>query len=168
MAGIDAENESLTEELTRLDDQFKRAGKQQKVIQAIHEWGETDVNWLDELRDLSLRLPGGRDAVVLRMALGHARGSGGTIDIVGVVRDPAIVSRIENDLRDKYHQISSRRVQEREQENSYSWHFESSLIVSPRDKKQYVSHLLDPPSESAELPKAPAAASISRPTADKR
>lgn len=152
LAEIDAQNEALSAELARLDEQFKRAGKQQRLIQAINEWRENDVNWLDELRDLSLRFPSDRDAVVLRMGLGHARGEGGTIDMVGVVRDPVIVTRIENNLRDKHHQISSRHVQERLQENSYSWHFESSLVVASRDKKQYVSHL--PSSETTE-PAAP-------------
>ena len=156
-AEADAENESLAAELDRLDEQFKRAGKQQKVIQAIHDWGEHDVNWLDELRDLSLRFPSGRDAVLLRMGLSHGRGSGAAIDMVGVVRDPAIVSRIENNLRDKYHQISSRHVQERVQEKSYSWHFESSLIVAQRDKQNYVSHLAgrpEPADEPAETSQA--------------
>ena len=134
-AEVDAENESLAAELDRLDDQFKRAGKQQKVIEAVRDWGEHDVNWLDELRDLSLRFPSGRDAVLLRMGLSHARARRHDIDMVGVVRDPVIVSRIENSLRDKYHQISSRHVQERMQDKSYSWHFESSLIVAQRDKQ---------------------------------
>jgi hypothetical protein len=156
LAEIDAQNESLAAELDRLDQQFKRAGKQQRLIEAVKEWGANDVNWLDELRDLSVRFPSDRDAVVLRMGLGHARGEGGTIDMVGVVRDPVIVTRIENSLRDKFHQISSRHVQERVQENNYSWHFESSLVVASRDKKQYLSHL--PESDRAE------AAAVQRPT----
>jgi Tfp pilus assembly PilM family ATPase len=169
-AEVNAENESLDAELDRLDEQFKRAGKQQKVIQAIHDWGEHDVNWLDELRDLSLRFPSGRDAVLLRMALSHGRGTGATIDMVGVVRDPAIVSRIENNLRDKYHQISSRHVQERVQEKSYSWHFESSLVVAERDKRDYVSHLASRPEpEPAETaPPAPQKLVPPRPADNKR
>ena len=73
------------------------------------------------------------------------------------MRDPAIVSRIENNLRDKYHQISSRHVQERVQDKSYSWHFESSLIVAQRDKQNYVSHLAgrpEPADEPAETSQA--------------
>ena len=149
-AQVDAENESLTAELDRLDDKFKQAGKQQKIIQAIRDWGESDVNWLDELRDLSLRLPGGRDAMLLRMNMSHSRTSGGTIEMTGVVRDPVIVSRIENSLRDKFHQIANKHVQERMQDKSYSWHFDSSLVVAPREKGQYVSHLPNPPDPKAE------------------
>jgi hypothetical protein len=148
-ATIDADNANLSAQLSQLDDDFKRAGKQQKLIQAIEQWRADDVNWLDELRDLSLRFPSGRDAVVLRMGLSHGRGEGATIDMVGVVRDPAIVSRIENNLRDKHHQISSRHVQERVQDKGYTWHFESSLVVAPRDKKQYTSHLPQPADSQA-------------------
>jgi Tfp pilus assembly PilM family ATPase len=149
-AEVDAENETLTAELDRLDDKFKLAGKQQKIIQAIRDWGESDVNWLDELRDLSLRLPGGRDAVLLRMNMSHSRTSGGTIEMTGVVRDPLIVSRIENSLRDKFHQIANKHVQERMQDKSYSWHFESSLVVAPREKRNYISHLPNPPDPKQE------------------
>jgi Tfp pilus assembly PilM family ATPase/outer membrane murein-binding lipoprotein Lpp len=159
-AGIDSENEKLAAQLDQLDADFKRAGKQQKLIQAIHDWRADDVNWLDELRDLSLRFPSGRDAVVLRMGMSHGRGDGATIDMVGVVRDPAIVSRFENNLRDKYHQISSRHVQERVQDKGYTWHFESSLVIAPRDKKQYVSHLPQPAEPEAALPTTPAPAKV--------
>lgn len=141
MAEVDDENTRLTEELDRLDDSLKLANKRHKVVQAIQDWGENDVNWLDELRDLSLRLPSGRDLVLVRMGMSHARNLGGTIDVAGVVRDPAIVSRIENSVRDKDHQISSRHVQERDQDKGYTWHFEAQLVVSPRDAKNYAENL---------------------------
>ncbi len=140
-AEVDKNIESLSAELDGLDEQFKRADQKQKVIQAIGDWAQNDVNWLDELRDLSLRFPSSRDAVVLRMGLSHGRDSGGTIDMVGIVRDPVIVSHIENNLRDEFHQISSRHEKERLQEDDYTWHFESKIVVTPRKAGQYVSHL---------------------------
>jgi intergrase/recombinase len=85
--------------------------------------------------------------------LSHARESGGTIDLVGIVRDPIVVSRIESNLRDEHHQISSRHMQERLQEDNYSWHFESTIGVTPREAKQYVSHL--PPDQRPPAPVAP-------------
>jgi Tfp pilus assembly PilM family ATPase len=146
----DEKVEELSAEFDRLNDQLKQAEQRQKVIAAIENWSKSDVNWLDELRDLSLRFPGGRDAVVLRMGLNHSRDSGGTIDLVGIVRDPVVVSRIESNLRDEHHQISSRHMQERLQEDNYSWHFEASIGVTPRDPKEYVSHL--PPEQRPVAP----------------
>jgi hypothetical protein len=131
----------LEAELDRLDGLVKQSDQKQKVITAIGDWSKNDVNWLDELRDLSLRFPGGRDAVVLRMGMSHGRDAGANIDLVGIVRDPIVVSHIENNLRDDHHQISSRHMQEQSQENDYTWHFESSLVVTPRAPDEYVSHL---------------------------
>jgi hypothetical protein len=140
-AAADTEIETLEAQLDELDDQFKRAGQRQKVIAAIDDWSTADVNWLDELRDLSLRFPSGRDAVVERLALSQGRGEGATIDMVGIVRDPVVVSHFENQLRDEHHQISSRHMQQRLEENDYTWHFESSIVVAPRAAGQYLSHL---------------------------
>ncbi len=147
-SALDEQIETLTAEFDRLDEQMEYAEKRQKAITAIASWAKNDINWLDELRDLSLRFPGGRDAMVLRMSLGQGRDSGGSIDMIGIVRDPIVVSHIEQNLRDDHHQISSRHMQEREKENNYTWHFESSLVVSPREPDEYVSHL--PPEEQAE------------------
>jgi hypothetical protein len=164
LSAVDAENQSLTDELDRLDDEFKLASKRHKVVQAIRDWGESDVNWLDELRDLSLRLPSARDVVLLRMGMSHSRNVGGNIEMTGVVRDPAIVSRIENSVRDKDHQISSRHVQERDQDKSYAWHFEAQLVVTPRTSKGYVSHLPVGESDAPIVKKAPAKTSSTKAT----
>ncbi len=154
-SALDEQIATLSAELDRLDEQMKYAEKRQKAIAAIGGWTKNDVNWLDELRDLSLRFPGGRDAMVLRMSLGQGRDSGGSIDMTGIVRDPIVVSHIEQQLRDDHHQISSRHMQQRERENNYTWHFESSLVVSPRQPDEYVSHV--PPAEQPEVKSAPQA-----------
>ncbi|REK11447.1 MAG: hypothetical protein DWQ37_14285 [Planctomycetota bacterium] len=140
-AEYDSQIETLESRLDDLDDQFKRAGQRQKVIAAIDSWSASDVNWLDELRDLSLRFPSGRDAMVLRMGMSQEAEGGGAIDMVGIVRDPVVVSNFENNLRDDHHHINSRHMQERVSENSYTWHFESSILVAPRESDEYVSHL---------------------------
>ena len=160
-AESDDQIETLTAQLDRLDELVKRNTSKAPTIPLIENWSKDDVNWLDELRDLSIRFPSERDAVVLRMNMSQGRESGGSIDMTGIVRDPVIVSHIENGIRDKYHQISSRHMQEQLQENNYSWHFESSIVVTPREPDQYVSHLpeserpVEPPeAETAPLPKA--------------
>jgi len=140
-AKVNAKNEALAAQLKDLDDTAKKAVQRQQVAQAVREWNAGDVVWLDELRDLSLRFPKARDAVVLRMSLTHARAGGGTVDLQGVVRDPAIVGRMERNLRDEYHEVRSKGVKERVQDKGYAWQFESSVSVAHRDKNQYVSHL---------------------------
>jgi hypothetical protein len=152
-AEVNAENLILSARLKELDDLAKRAAQQQATAVAVREWNAGDVVWLDELRDLSLRFPKARDAVVLQMSFSHARAGGGTIDLQGVVRDPAIVGRMERNLRDEFHEVRSKGVKERVQDKGFSWQFESSVSVAHREKNQYQS-VLPPPDVNREKPQA--------------
>jgi hypothetical protein len=114
-------------------------------IEAIAAWKDRDVNWLEELRDLSSRFPGPRDAVVLRMSMRPSQGAGGLIDLQGLVRDPTVVVNLETQVRDEFRTVRSRRVQQRTQENDYTWLYETSVSVSPRRPDQYAV----PPADAA-------------------
>lgn len=137
----DAKNHALKTELSDLKQLVKKAKKKEEVVRDVRGWQSNDVNWLDELRDMSLRFPSSRDTVVLRMTLSRARGGGGAVNFSGLVRDPMIVVRMETNVRDKYHEIRSKRVQERPQDKDYTWRFETAMTVGKRSKDQYDSHL---------------------------
>jgi len=141
LADLDAEISQRLKQLRELDASARRAAKQQQLIAEIRNWQSSDVIWLDELRDLSLRFPSGRDIVVRRMSMSAAPNGGGAITLNGLVRAPSIVARLERNIRDQHHVISSKRVQERLREKSYTWHFEASMFVDRRNKNEYVSHL---------------------------
>lgn len=142
LSAVDAENQALSRQLKELNALMKRAGDHSKLAAAVRDWEAGDVNWLDELRDLSIRFPTGRDMIVLRTSMtSDQRGGGGDIELQGVVREPSVVLHMESNVRDKFHEVRSRRVQERIRDKSYAWHFESSMSVAKRDKSQYTSHL---------------------------
>lgn len=160
LAKVDAVNQELASELADLKDLMKQAARKKEVVQTITQWRAGDVNWLDELRDLSIRFPSSRDAIVLKMTLSSARGNGGDIQFSGLVRDPSIVRRMEDNIRDDFHQIRSKRVGERDRDKDYTWRFETSMSVAKRDKSQFTSHLPAPPepppsSEAADAPETP-------------
>jgi hypothetical protein len=134
---LDAEIERLTERKAQLDDVLKKAADQNQIVSGVDDWRAGDVTWLDELRDLSVRFPPAKDAIVLRMSLTPARGGGGAIDMDCLVRDPTIVVRMEHAIRDEFHHIRSKRVQQRGKEKSYTWQFETSMYVARRDKEAY-------------------------------
>lgn len=138
LATLDAGNRELAAEAKRLGRLAKQAEKKKELVQAIRGWEAHDVNWLDELRDLSLRFPSSRDVMVLRMSMAPARGGGGTIDLSGLVRDPSIVVRMEQNVRDQYHEVRSKRVHERHGEKAYTWRFDTLMIVSKREKRRYL------------------------------
>ena len=110
LASVDVENQKLAAELADVKDLVKQAAQKKQAVAAIREWQADEVNWLDELRDLSLRFPSSRDAIVLKMTMSPGRGGGGTIQFSGLVRDPSIVVRMESNIRDSFHEIRSKRV----------------------------------------------------------
>lgn len=131
----------LKGDLKKLDQSAKKAAEKETIVAAIKEWQTTDVDWLDELRDLSLRFPKPRDAVLLRMTLAGKSSGGGSIELEGLVRDPSIVNQMESSLRDDFHEVRTKRVQESVQGANHTWKFDSSLLVGVRQPDKYLSHL---------------------------
>jgi hypothetical protein len=138
---IDDTNRTLYARYKEMEPTMKRVAEQKKLYDAIRAWNERDVNWLDEMRDLSIRFPGPRDAVVLRMSMRFSSDSGGLIDLHGLVRDPKVLATMEQQVRDGKRKVRSRRIQERTLEHDYTWMYETSMAVAARSKDQYVSHL---------------------------
>jgi hypothetical protein len=138
---LDAERADLESQIKELDDLVKQANRQQSLVEAVRDWKGGDVVLLDELRDLSLRLPNARDMVVLRMSKTASRSGWCLINLQGLVRDPLVVSRMERRLRDQYHEIRSPRGQGQAPIEDYTWRFESTVTVAQRPKEAYVSHL---------------------------
>jgi Tfp pilus assembly PilM family ATPase len=162
LAEISETNRQLGQRLRELRDTARKATNQKRRLEAIGGWQDRDVNWLDELRDLSERFPGPRDALVLRMTLRHASSASGAIDLQGLLRDPKIVVNMERQVRDAFRRVQSRRVQQRPGEEDYSWFFETAISVAPRARDQYTAR--DEPAVSEPAPEATAAAPEETPT----
>jgi hypothetical protein len=142
VAAADEEVQRLTDELKERDDLLKRTAEPRQLVEAVRDWQSGEIVWLDELRDLSLRFPSGRELIVQRMTMATDR-SGGGIEFNGMVRDQEVVTRMEQGMRDQYHEVRSRRLQERDQGKGYPWVFETSMSVAGRDKESYVEQQAD-------------------------
>jgi hypothetical protein len=114
-----------------------KVDRRQRIVSAINSWQADDVNWLDELRDLSLRFPGPADAVIERMTVAPAADGGNIVGLQVRVRDPAVVSMMEANLRDEHHSIRSKRVSELSGEDDFGWRFDASILVGPRQPEAY-------------------------------
>jgi hypothetical protein len=144
-SGINRKNRELASKLAELRETSKTVDKLEKLVGAVEQWRAHDVIWLDELRDLSLRLPSSRDVMVLRMSLVSSPSGGGAVDLEGLMRGPDILAKLETQVRDDYRHVRSKRIQERKVDTEYTWHFQTSLSLKPRDEQhdqfRYVSHL---------------------------
>jgi hypothetical protein len=138
ISAADEEIQRLTAEIHERDGLLERTADTRAIVEAVRDWQSGEIVWLDELRDLSLRFPSGRDLIVHRMTMAADRSGGGGIELNGAVRDPQIVVGMEQRVRDQYHEVRSKRVQERDQGKGYSWVFETSMSVTGRDKESYL------------------------------
>ncbi len=148
-AEIAGTNAALESELRELNETASRAARQQRLINAVAQWQAADINWLDELGDLSLRLPSARDLVVGRMTM-SVSGATGSIFLQGLIRDPKIVHDMERSIRDSYRRVQTPRIQEREVSGDYAWVFETALAVSRRPPQQYVLYQATSPTPAVE------------------
>ncbi len=121
---------ALSERSRELDQLVKVASQKHAAADEIARWADGQVVWLDELQELSQRFPRARDAVLLRLAMTQSAAGGGFMDMEGLVRDPSIVARIEDRLRDPRHTVHSKRAQENAAQRSYTWRFETALAIS--------------------------------------
>lgn len=142
---IKAENLELYAEVKTLDQSVKKAQAIGKRVEAIAAWRTREVNWLDELRDLSIRAPSQRDVVVGRMSMRPGQSTVGRIDLQGVMRDSNVLVKLETGIRDEYRTVRSRQIRERLSEEDFTWLFETSVTVARRKREAYVSHLPNPP-----------------------
>jgi len=146
---IDAKYDAKKEEYDKLKKATAKADDLRKLVGAIEAWKARDVVWLDELRDLSLRLPSSRDVVLSSISLSPSQSGGGTIDFEGLMRAPGVLVNLEKKIRDEYRQVRSKGVRERRGEREYTWTFDTTLSVKRRSLKakeagkdrRYVSHL---------------------------
>ena len=127
----------------------------------IQAWDTADVNWLDEFRDLALRLPSSRDILLMRMSMASTTAGGGVVGFNGLVRDPLVVVRMETEIRDDFHGISSRHQQQRSSSGDYTWSFDTSIVARRRPKEYY--NVPEPPA-AAEVAASPSDASPTPPT----
>jgi len=130
-------NRHLAAQRKDLDETLKRSRQRTQLFDAVSNWQANEIVWLDELRELSLRLPPSRDLLVQRMTISTGRSGGGVIELQGVVRDASVVAGIDRNLHDEYHAVSPRRTGGYPQGNQYPWLFERTITVAPRDKDLY-------------------------------
>jgi hypothetical protein len=124
-------------EITTLNDRKQRLQKNEaaalEVIQEaeeIDEWVEGDINWLDELRELSEEFPEADKAIVTQLSA-SALTSGGRMTLTGAVNDSATVTAIEEAIVDDRHDVKGRGARPTEDIERYERSYTKIVNVKP-------------------------------------
>ena len=121
---------------TKLKNLQRRADKAQTlrdIADAVDDWRRNDIAWLDEIRELSARLPSPDQALIRRMSMSTNTSGNGVIDLGVQVSEPEVVARLEDAVRDARHSISSKRVSETGGQQKLPWAFETRIVFKPSE-----------------------------------
>jgi hypothetical protein len=138
-AELDQANAGLTSKLLELRKQGKKLVPQVALARSIAGWESTGIVWLDELRDLTRKFPSAEDVTVRGMTISSLRGGGAMIRVTGQVRDPAVIVRMDHDLRDQFRNATSKNFREQSNKGEPSWRFETDITTRRRPAEDYLA-----------------------------
>ena len=95
-------------------------------VDLVEEWLADRVDWLEELRELSNRLPNGQNASVRRLTASVGP-DGGRFELAVQVRQPEHIAELEESLRSARFDVSSQRVSQQPTEDEFPWQFDTEI-----------------------------------------
>jgi len=120
----------LRAECKELEPAVEEANKLHGEIEEIEKFVASDINWLDELCELSEDLPPAEEMIVDRWTFTARARGGGQIILEGGVRDHSVIQSIETKLRDPRHDVHGGTQFDRRQQD-YPTGFKTAIDVSP-------------------------------------
>lgn len=126
----------LQAESKNLDGPVKESQKLGAEVIVIDAFAAGDVNWLDQLHELSREFPSAADAVVDSATFNTLSEGGGQIYLEGYVRDPAVIEQMESRLRDEQHQVTGSGTQFDERQPELHWQFKEKIVVLPVSREE--------------------------------
>lgn len=130
-------NDTLRLELTQLQRTFDQLKSRMDVIDQVAEWQRDDINWLEELRELSQRFPDRSRVQVKSMTLSSGTGSDGVISMNLRARDETVISRLEQSIRDAFHQVRTHQLNQSESDEEFPWQFGATILLQRREREEF-------------------------------
>jgi len=141
---LDDMNESVVEletQLTELQGEFAKDQLQRNAIQSLRAWEVQGVNWLDEFRYLSYKMPLADDFVATQVTFTSSPNGYGTIAFRGRAANSTVVAQMQGTFRDPYHIMRAPQVL-MVQDSNYQAAIQSGTIICRRAQgRLYVSAL---------------------------
>jgi len=122
-----------------LNELVKKTRKKRNLAKVLKRWENSRMSWLDELRDLTIRIPSSPELSVQQFSISPTQ-TGALVSFRGTGRSPEAIRKMEISLSDKYHQLKIPGIRERKQGNKSIWTFQTTMKVQSRSREEYTSH----------------------------
>lgn len=137
LSAIDRDIARLAKENAGLTRFVDAATDSQGDLNALNAFRNSDVFWLEELRQISEQLPPG-DVVVLNSVTLQASPTegGGTISLTGLITDQLQLAQLEQNLRDEYRVVQGDGATYSPGNPPYNYSFTERIVVSGQAVQQ--------------------------------
>ncbi len=126
--------QSLNDEVQSLENELVQAKKvtakfQEKADQviAVENWMSDEVDWVQELNELSKRLPDGQNATVRRLTA-SANSKTAVVDLAVQVAKQETISQLEGGIRSAKYGVTSKQISQNPDSTEYPWQFETRVV----------------------------------------
>lgn len=130
------QNLELKRELAKVDEQIANLKKRTAVVDYVSQWQRDDINWLEELRGLSLRMPSRSQTQVRSMTMTSSPGRKGMISMNLRAGSDSVISEFEKAVRDGSHQVRTNQLSQTSPGTDFPWQFGAAIMINPRDRQQ--------------------------------
>lgn len=103
LKGLEEQRAELNTDIEALQMEYRQNFPNYARQFQAYMWESQQLIWLDELRDISVRLPDEQDIVITEMQYSHAGGNLGNIDLQGRARNVNVLHQIVRSFNDNYH-----------------------------------------------------------------
>ncbi len=145
-----SQRQSDVEEATQMTAKIQEKADEARFVRS---WLSDQVDWLEQLRRMSDEFPDGQSANVRRLSA-TAGETGGRFELSVQIKNPELVARMEDRLRDAGFQVSSGQISEQTGGGEYAWQFDTQIgfrqtpLEEKEDSESFVSRAEGPATRS--------------------
>ncbi len=138
LRSLDGQIATLQTELRRLEPEVKIAQQQMAEAGSVQQWTQGDINWLEQLKYISEKLPKPEQARVEEWRAAVTASGDGNLVLEGLVDEQSTIAQIEQQLRgeDDRRRIRGEGGTFEQQDEKYPWRFRETVTILTTDPKQ--------------------------------
>lgn len=102
---------------------------------AVKDWLRRDINWLDQLKEVSEELPEAKKTMIRDFSTRVVSSGNGVMTLEGVADQQGTIYQIERDLSDDIHRVTGDGGLNEEQVPDYPWRFKETIVIQTGDPK---------------------------------
>lgn len=148
---LDAKIQSAQSEVNEMLPMSEAADESIARTEAVDQFLDADVNWLDEMKRLAQKAPPSEKLIVRSISAQIGpKAKGGSLIVTGAVTDPDAIEEMEASLRDDGHSVFGKGSKMEQTNDAYRWTFTETISLDAGNLRNTRYSRMSDTEESAE------------------